>query len=255
MKKRRSDVLFTLDVEGLLGRFDYSFGVKDRPVTFLTGLNGCGKTTLMKLLGEMSRGPWIMKPFQCARLRYRDSLVTIRGDAQKRSRRTGIGFRYVHCRVGSIDFNNGLDTLESCLARPRSNFGERVEVFEEMMKALMPDKTPVITEGVDFHFVTKNGNRPLEVWELSDGEKQMVHLLGSVMFTETGISGRTVFLVDGPEECVHIGAQKELVPLLERCLRARGSAHAIVATHSPFIVGERWGDAIDLTKLNSREET
>ena len=81
---------------------------------------------------------------------------------------------------------------------------------------------------------SENGKR-LPLSSLSSGEQHELVLLYDLLFR---VPSNTIVLIDEPELSLHIAWQKRLLPdLLE--IAALSNFDALVATHSPFVIGDR----------------
>lgn len=95
-------------------------------------------------------------------------------------------------------------------------------------------------------FKTIDGNNTnIKPTDLSSGEKQEVILLYDLLFN---MQEDTVLLIDEPETSFHVAWAKAFMNDMEKILKLK-KCQALIATHSPFIIGERWDHAIDLTKM------
>jgi ABC-type cobalamin/Fe3+-siderophores transport system ATPase subunit len=90
-----------------------------------------------------------------------------------------------------------------------------------------------------------NDKRPIELDELSSGEKQMLIIIGETLLQE---QRHFIFLADEPELSLHIEWQKDLV---QNIRKLNPNCQIVFATHSPDIV-ERYGDrTLDLENFTS----
>lgn len=79
--------------------------------------------------------------------------------------------------------------------------------------------------------------------DLSSGEQNIIIMLYYLVF-EYGKN--KLLLIDEPEISLHVAWQFQYIDDLERILKLT-DGQAIVATHSPQIIGERWDQCFDLT--------
>ncbi|MCY4376937.1 MAG: AAA family ATPase [Spirochaetaceae bacterium] len=79
-----------------------------------------------------------------------------------------------------------------------------------------------------------DGNLPLPLEALSSGEQHELVLHYDLLFR---VRPNTVVLIDEPELSLHVGWQKKFLPDLKQIVELSGF-DAVVATHSPFIVGD-----------------
>ncbi|MBU2994816.1 AAA family ATPase [Cellulophaga baltica] len=94
----------------------------------------------------------------------------------------------------------------------------------------------------------KNDNI-VNIYELSSGEKQIVTMLGHlIFFVEKYKKESGIFIIDEPEVSLHLAWQEIFV---EAILNASPNTQFILATHSPAIIGDTSEDLCnDLAKLN-----
>ncbi len=94
----------------------------------------------------------------------------------------------------------------------------------------------------------KNG-KISKIFELSSGEKQIVTMLGHLIYFEEKFKTETgIFIIDEPELSLHIAWQEIFVKAV---LEASPNTQFIMATHSPVIIGDTDEEICqDLAKLN-----
>ena len=85
-----------------------------------------------------------------------------------------------------------------------------------------------------FVAVSENGQR-LPLTSLSSGEQQELVLHYDLLFR---VPSNTVVLIDEPELSLHVAWQKRFLPELLETVKL-SEFDAVIATHSPYIVGER----------------
>lgn len=99
--------------------------------------------------------------------------------------------------------------------------------------------------GITFK-TTDGSNTIIKLIDLSSGEKQEVILLYDLLFN---MQENTVLLIDEPETSLHVAWAKAFMDDMEKILKLK-KCQALIATHSPFIIGERWKHTIDLTAMS-----
>ena len=82
---------------------------------------------------------------------------------------------------------------------------------------------------------TSDSGQPLPLSSLSSGEQQELVLHYDLLFR---VPSNTIVLIDEPELSLHVAWQKKFLPDLLEIVRL-SNFDALVATHSPFIVGDR----------------
>ncbi len=83
--------------------------------------------------------------------------------------------------------------------------------------------------------VLGDDNVPLDADSLSSGEQHELVLLYDLLFR---VRPGTLVLIDEPELSLHVGWQKKFLPDLLEIVKT-AEFDALIATHSPFIVGDR----------------
>ena len=82
---------------------------------------------------------------------------------------------------------------------------------------------------------TSDDSQPLSLKSLSSGEQQELVLHYDLLFR---VSSNTIVLIDEPELSLHVAWQKKFLPELLEIVQV-SNFDALVATHSPFVVGDR----------------
>lgn len=116
------------------------------------------------------------------------------------------------------------------------------EFFSESKKQMLIDSEGTIT--IKF----KNG-KEAKLFELSSGEKQIITMLGHLIFFEEKFKQREgIFIIDEPEVSLHLAWQEIFVKSI---MEASPNTQFILATHSPAITGDADESLFqDLAKLN-----
>lgn len=89
----------------------------------------------------------------------------------------------------------------------------------------------------------------LDLSDLSSGEQNVIVMLYYLVFE---YNKNKLLLIDEPEISLHVAWQYQYIDELEEILKLN-NGQAIIATHSPQIIGERWDKCIDLTELKNHE--
>ncbi|MDU8604686.1 AAA family ATPase [Pseudomonas syringae group sp. 247E2] len=123
---------------------------------------------------------------------------------------------------------------------------KRVQLFLKSLNKKFRNKSVSLSREKGL-VVRGPGERPLPLDALSSGEQHEMVLLYELLFK---VPVDTLVLIDEPELSLHVIWQKAFLPELIS-IAEEAQFYSIVATHSPFIVGERF----DLmTALDSDQE-
>ena len=94
--------------------------------------------------------------------------------------------------------------------------------------------------------VAKDDGTNLDLEQLSSGEQHELVMLYELLFRA---SSNSLILIDEPEISLHVAWQERWLEDLEEAAKLSGF-RAIVATHSPEIIGDRWHLAVELHGRN-----
>ncbi len=266
-----------ISIGGLFGRFNYSVPLHDGAVTVLTGPNGFGKSTLFSLVSAVAnrnRKVLLAMPAKEFSLTFDngekfvfekdgDDFIengeTVKKDSDitKAEERVATLLGAVK-RVGGDGFTSaalgGEEKIREYAQKLRGipllvgsayNAGEREKEKAELLINLLGEKFTFKTPIVDkdgLEFVEENGEMT-PFTALSAGEIRLTEFYTDLFFnTPDG----ALLLIDEPEISMHIAWQFTLVDDIEEICRTLFGAHAIIATHSPQILGGHRDLQVDL---------
>ena len=201
----------------LWGKYNVSF-TANADVNIIVGINGSGKTTLLneiyklalKNLGDKKQIVFVPSIDNIAMRDKRKVANALTQDLEFYMFDMKTGPSMMYYRMSMIDA-----TLEK-----QTEMKGRIEGFCSIINSLFKDTGKHIEiEGNKFTVVSKEQIIPIDA--LSSGEKQMLLIL------------LRVFLMDGQ--------QYELINIL---VKLNPNAQYFIATHSPSIFGDGWGDRI-----------
>jgi len=120
--------------------------------------------------------------------------------------------------------------------------------FTESEKELLIDPQGELTVKFKNKIFDKN-EKIAKIFELSSGEKQIVTMLGHLIYFEEKFKSETgIFIIDEPELSLHLAWQEIFVKAI---MEASPNTQFILATHSPAIIGDAPEEICqDLAKLN-----
>ncbi len=111
---------------------------------------------------------------------------------------------------------------------------QRVELLVRIVNDRFRNKT-IRADHKQGLVVLDHRGSPLELRALSSGEQQQIIILYDLLFR---VEKNALLLLDEPELSLHVLWQKRFLPDLLEIVQVAG-IDALVATHSPFIVGDR----------------
>jgi len=148
------------------------------------------------------------------------------------------------------DLNDVDESQRSVLAVYAKDAKEKLAVFDELY-----DRVSTFKRIVNSRFnhkqvsvnekdlcINKNGNADLDLEMLSSGEQHEIVMLYEFLFCA---SSNSLILIDEPEISLHVAWQEKWLEDLEETSKL-SNFRAIVATHSPEIIADRWHLAVEL---------
>lgn len=117
---------------------------------------------------------------------------------------------------------------------------ERVNTFTRIANSRFRHKRVAV--GADGLTVVMDDGATLDLEKLSSGEQHELVMLYELLFRAPGSS---LILIDEPELSLHVAWQERWVKDLEETAKL-SDFRAIVATHSPEIIGDRWHLTVEL---------
>lgn len=117
---------------------------------------------------------------------------------------------------------------------------DKVSTFKRIANSRFRHKrVEVNAEGLT---VLKDDGATLDLEKLSSGEQHELVMLYELLFRA---SRNSLILIDEPELSLHVAWQEQWVKDLEETAKV-SDFRAIVATHSPEIIGDRWSLTVEL---------
>lgn len=118
----------------------------------------------------------------------------------------------------------------------------RIELFKDILSRRFAYKNLKIAKNQGFVFTTLDGT-DLSPDSLSSGEQHEIVLLYELLFR---VKENSLILLDEPEISLHISWQQEFLKDLAAITKI-SEFDAIIATHSPDIIHDRWDLTVPLT--------
>lgn len=125
-----------------------------------------------------------------------------------------------------------------------SSLSQRIELLLSSINRKFRNKQIAVSREKGLVALAPDGTA-LSLEALSSGEQHEIVLSYELLFS---ISRDTLVLIDEPELSLHVNWQRRFLPELLEFANAVGY-DAIIATHSPFIVGDRWDLLVPLGSI------
>jgi len=122
------------------------------------------------------------------------------------------------------------------------DFLDRIELIRSIVNSRFLYKNLTVSREEGFVVSTREG-RPVALSDLSSGEQHELVLLYELLFKA---EERTFILIDEPELSLHIAWQQQFLRDLLKITHL-AKLQALIATHSPQIIHDRWDLTIELT--------
>lgn len=118
---------------------------------------------------------------------------------------------------------------------------KRIELFINIINSKFLNKKLSIDKKNGFVFHAE-GNKPLELLNLSSGEQHELVLFFELLFN---IKENTLVLIDEPEISLHVLWQQKFLEDLQKITKL-SNFDILIATHSPQIIHDSWNLAVNL---------
>jgi predicted ATP-binding protein involved in virulence len=116
----------------------------------------------------------------------------------------------------------------------------KIDLFKKLMNARFLHKRITVGQS-GFEIVSSNGSH-LDPAFLSTGEQHEIVILYELLFK---VSANSIILIDEPEISLHVAWQEEFLRDLGQ-MAELSQFQALVATHSPQIISDRWDLTVEL---------
>jgi predicted ATP-binding protein involved in virulence len=256
-------------IKGLLKEYNVNWDLQE-DVNILVGINGSGKTTILKSIDALLSKNYVFLKHLDIEMNLALSDHTLLSYPLIRTAKDSpmqINYKYITTfdipLKDKKTIRQNETPLDKELQRVLYTIGKRQPSFSNYrLKATnFPEAADKINREIErlFHLIDKlfseTGGKieidrennslvfrkeksiiPLE--RLSSGEKQLLIILFTVFLME---EEPAILLMDEPEISLHIGWQQQLIDVIRDL---NPNCQLIIATHSPSIFGNGWGDKL-----------
>ena len=231
-----------INIIGLFNKRDVMVDLKNL-VNIFVGINGCGKTTTLKIL----KGIFTDNLKSISNIEFKEIQVKFKDEELAVLKREEL-FNW------SSEKNNGISSIKKLLNKYKtkekvlflSNYRQfenhfiidnvntiesEVESYINICQKFLYNKKLIMNKDSEGNIDIKilDDDSIIRENDLSDGEKQILSIFSKLYFKE---KKDIILLIDEPEISLNINWQKELIPSIVKT----GKCSLIVATtHSPFI--------------------
>ncbi|MDR2495894.1 MAG: ATP-binding protein [Tannerellaceae bacterium] len=258
----------SISIAGLFGKYRLHWNLHP-DVNILVGVNGSGKTTILRCVDALLSGnfTWLKqrsieisisladgstftyngKPIPMPEIRH-EYVTTFDVPLRKMPSRDETPLDKELQRV-LYALGNNQKSFSGYRLKATNSYAEATTVNNRIKKlfALIDelcaetDKTVEIDRDSSMLYFRQAGER-IPISRLSSGEKQLMVILFTVFLME---DQPYMMLTDEPEISLHIGWQQRFIDVLKAL---NPKLQLLVATHSPSIFGEGWGDKLFFTE-------
>lgn len=106
-------------------------------------------------------------------------------------------------------------------------------------------------EGIIIKIVDRHNTKLEKLSVLSSGEQHLLVLIGKLIFNT---KPNSLVLIDEPEISFHPEWQEKFLEIVEQ-IQVLNSFQLLIATHSPYLIGDRWENVIELAEQYSDMES
>jgi hypothetical protein len=128
--------------------------------------------------------------------------------------------KWLHLRIEDLD----------SLHRLASKYGSNVEFF----KVLESTYYAGLIQELEIKVTKKGVKGDLELPELSEGEQQLLTVLGLLRFTQ---EEESLFLLDEPDTHLNPAAKLGYMELMKKVAGPSETSHVLIVTHDPLLIG------------------
>lgn len=163
------------------------------------------------------------------RLQQRSAPLTPRTETEETRSRAATPVRRAYLHLLSVDK----------LQELASSYGRQREFFSALESMSLSD----LLYEVRVEVVVEGANKPLEFRELSEGEQQLLVVLGLLQFTA---QDEALYLLDEPDTHFNPAWSLSFTRHARRFLGDSGRNHLIMATHDPLVIADLTADQVVL---------
>lgn len=114
-----------------------------------------------------------------------------------------------------------------------------------------PEASQLVFSINEITFWKKDIAQPIYYKQLSDGEHQLLHVLGAIILFDTE---GTLFLLDEPETHFNPEWRSKFVSLMNQAITEKREQEIILTTHSPFIISDCKPERVFIFERNEKNE-
>ncbi|MDU2064664.1 MAG: AAA family ATPase [Sporomusaceae bacterium] len=135
-----------------------------------------------------------------------------------------------------------LEQVEEIM-KPAMSFAKDVYKLKRLVNARLVGKLFLVSPQYGFQIYDQETQNTIGLRHLSAGEQNQIVLFFELLFNTYR---KTLVLIDEPELSLHVAWQRAFLPDLLEIARQKGF-YAMIATHSPSIINDRWDLNQDLS--------
>lgn len=258
-----------LEIKNLWGKYDLCWDDINPDVNILVGVNGGGKSTLLKMIRDSIK---INSTNILNKYNFKSCCVTMQDksvfgcgeDHEENYEKNDINIEYINIfepQIGILKKDESI--LDHQLDRLLYQRDDGVNNFTNFrLKAVLSKNQNQIINSITNFFniinnLFKNSDKKIEISEnnleiqfrnsyndvipvkfLSSGEKQMLIILFKILLTE---NRNYIVLFDEPEISLHIEWQQQFIDTIRGL---NPNMQIFISTHSPSIFADGWNDKL-----------
>ncbi len=266
-----SNVIKHIEMKGIFNQYSLQWDLNE-DVNILVGINGCGKTTIMQSINALlsknysflnnknsARNIGIYATLKNGETIFYDNTVKhepkeiinhalittfdvpLKDKTKIKQSESPLDkeLKDLWYTLGTEEpsfFNYRLKTTH--YPEEADKINARIRHFFDIINNTFSETNKKIDIAVNNEIIFRKEKSIITLTSLSSGEKQFLLILLSVFLME---ERPYILLMDEPEISLHISWQQQLIDTIRKL---NPNCQLIIATHSPSIFGDGWGDKI-----------
>jgi predicted ATP-binding protein involved in virulence len=228
------NIIKRIEIASMFHKFDVAWNLHP-DVNILIGINGSGKSTILRSINALlsKKYQYVENLKMAVEITLSDDTTVsysgISGIAKNESGR--INHKYIafpNYRLKAINYPKLIRKIHE----------KEAKLFDRINRLFAETEKTIEIDPENNTLFFRRDRTVISLDKLSSGEKQLLMIIFSIFLTD---EKPCVLLMDEPELSLHVNWQQQLIDMIRGL---NPNCQTIIATHSPSIFGEGWGDKL-----------